>query len=99
MISVDSREGITHMKVHGEMTIYCAAELAALWLPWLTDAQNWQLDLSEVGEMDGAGLQLLLLAKRELETAGATLQLIAPSQAVGEVLALCQLDERFASRH
>jgi len=99
VISAESREGITHMKVRAEMTIYSAAELAALWMPWLTDAQSWQLDLAEVAEMDGAGLQLLLLAQRELTAAGATLQLVAHSPAVAQVLELCHLSETFNASH
>ena len=99
MITADSREGITHMAVQGEMTIYSAAELAALWRPWLTDAQSWQLDLTDVVEMDGAGLQLLLLAHRELSTAGASLQLVAQSPAVEQVLSLCQLTRQFTAPH
>ncbi len=99
MITATSVEGITHMAVVGEMTIYSAAELATLWLPWLTDAQSWQLDLTGVAEMDGAGLQLLLLAQRELSAAGASLQLVAHSPAVQQVLSLCHLTTQFASRH
>lgn len=86
------------MAVQGEMTIYSATELAAVWMPWLTDAQSWELDLSDVAEMDGAGLQLLLLAQRELTAAGATLRLTALSPAVEQVLELCHLTERFAQR-
>ena len=48
--------------------------------------------------MDGAGLQLLLLAQRELTAAGATLRLTALSPAVEQVLELCHLTERFAQR-
>lgn len=99
MITANSLEGITLMAVQGEMTIYSAAELAALWLPWLTDAQSWQLDLTEVAEMDGAGLQLLLLAQRELSAAGASLQLVAQSPAVEQVLNLCQLKAQFTVPH
>jgi anti-anti-sigma factor len=99
VIAAHSVEGMTHMTVQGEMTIYSAAELAALWLPWLTDAQSWQLDLAGVAEMDGAGLQLLLLAQRELSAAGASLHLIAQSPAVQQVLNLCQLTMQFGSEH
>lgn len=99
MITANSLEGVTHMAVRGEMTIYSAAELAALWLPWLTDAQSWQLDLTDVAEMDGAGLQLLLLAHRELHACGASLQLVAQSPAVEQVLSLCQLTAHFSSAH
>jgi anti-anti-sigma factor len=99
VITAHSLEGITHMAVQGEMTIYSAAELAALWLPWLTDAQRWQLDLTDVAEMDGAGLQLLLLAQRELSAAGASLHLVAQSPAVEQVLNLCQLTAHFTSPH
>lgn len=95
MIVATHQNGVTLMAVQGEMTVYTAAELAAQWRPWLADPQSWELDLLQVTEMDGAGLQLLLLARRELSAAGATLNLVALSPAVEQVLTLCQLASQF----
>jgi anti-anti-sigma factor len=99
VIVADSHNGLTRIAVQSEMTIYTAAELAAAWKPWLADPQNWDLDLSLVPEMDGAGLQLLLLAQRDLATAGVVLNLIALSSAVEQVLKLCHLASRFQGQH
>lgn len=99
MIAAESQNGLTRMAVQGEMTIYTAAELAAAWRPWLANPQSWELDLTQVPEMDGAGLQLLLLAQRELCSAGVALTLIALSPAVEQVLTLCRLASQFEGQH
>ncbi|MNP67722.1 STAS domain protein [compost metagenome] len=49
------------------------------------------LDLSQITEMDGAGLQLLLMVQREAAKAGTQLTLTGQSKAVTETLALCNL--------
>ncbi|MEQ7920321.1 STAS domain-containing protein [Xanthomonas sp. WHRI 1810A] len=99
MIVATRQNGITLMAVHGEMTVYTAAELAAAWRPWLADPQSWELDLAQVPEMDGAGLQLLLLVQRELSAAGVALTLIALSPAVEQALTLCRLASQFQGQH
>ena len=50
-----------------------------------------EIDLSGVSEIDSAGLQLLLLAKREAERYANPLRLTGHSRAVLEVLDLCNL--------
>ena len=62
----ETRQGAAAcLAVEGEMTIYRAAELH----PALRDAVRTQdapaLDLSAVTEFDSAGVQLLLVARRE----------------------------------
>ena len=99
MIVADSQNGVIRMAVQGEMTIYNAAELAAAWRPWLADPQSWELDLAQVPEMDGAGLQLMLLAQRQLASAGVALILIAASPAVEQVLTLCGLASQYQGQH
>ncbi|MGN8343139.1 lipid asymmetry maintenance protein MlaB [Pseudomonas sp. SMV71] len=80
-----------HLRIDGELTIYTAADLAAQWLPRLGATPRMQLDLSQVTEIDGAGLQLLLMALREAPKAGTRLTLTGRSQAVSETLKLCNL--------
>ncbi|TNF80029.1 STAS domain-containing protein [Pseudomonas sp. ICMP22404] len=79
------------VQIDGELTIYTAADLAAQLLPCLGNAPAMELDLSQVTEMDGAGLQLLLIALREAPKAGTQLTLTARSKAVSETLELCNL--------
>lgn len=74
--------------LQGELTVFRAAELAPL-----LDAEPppAALDLSGVTEIDTAGLQLLLRARRRALDAGRTLPLLRPSEAVTEVCALLGL--------
>lgn len=51
------------------------------------------IDLSAVTEMDTAGIQLLLLARREATQRQMTLRLLSPSPAVNDVVGLLQLDK------
>ncbi|WP_338521933.1 STAS domain-containing protein [Pseudomonas batumici] len=77
--------------IEGEMTIYTAAQLYAELAPFLERASALEIDLSQVTEIDGAGLQLLMLAKRETLRTGVALQLRGHSPAVLEVFELCDL--------
>ena len=68
----------------GEMTIQTAAEVFATVKPLVGD--DAVLDLSEIAEMDTAGLQILLFLKREAVARQRSLVLSSPSDAVLEVL-------------
>jgi anti-sigma B factor antagonist len=70
------------VRVDGEMTIFCAEALKPL---MLAEPAPAALDLSEVTEIDTAGVQLLLAAQRR------GTQLLQASAAVNEVLALLHL--------
>jgi anti-anti-sigma factor len=77
--------------VDGEMTVYTCGQLKPLLLEQLTKHANARdLDLSRVIEMDTAGLQLLLTARRH---ANRDLRVTNPSRAVTDVLELCRLGE------
>jgi anti-anti-sigma factor len=81
----------SRLAVEGELTIYRAAELH----PVLLDAVHTQdapaLDLSGVTEFDCAGLQLLLVARREARRLGKDLPLQGASPAVRDAFALLGL--------
>jgi anti-sigma B factor antagonist len=83
------------LAITGEMTIYTAADWASQLLPLLSAGGDLAIDLSEVTEMDAAGVQLLMLAKRETLRAGHQLHLAGHSQAVLETFELCDLAAYF----
>jgi anti-sigma B factor antagonist len=80
------------VRLTGELTVHSAAEQKASLLAAIHAADGIELDLSEVAELDTAGLQVLLLAKRESEQLGKVLRLLAPAQAVSDVLAIAHLN-------
>lgn len=81
--------------IGGEVTIFHAAELKERMLDILPDSEHWKIDLAQVTDFDGAGLQLLLWAKREAEQHGIEIQVYAPSQIVLDVLELVGLTHYF----
>lgn len=83
--------------LEGGLTIYRAAEVKDQLLGALVLADRLQVDLAGVTEIDSAGVQLLLLARRTAETMGRALHLSAHSAPVREVFDLLALDGRFAA--
>jgi anti-anti-sigma regulatory factor len=79
-------EGRCKAVVEGSMTIYEAAADKPLLLGALATAKETEIDLSSVDEMDTAGLQLLILVKRESLKAGKALRLTGHSPASLDVL-------------
>ena len=79
-------EGRYKAVVEGSMTIYEAAAAKPLLLSALAAAKETEIDLSSVDEMDTAGLQLLILVKRESLTAGKVFRLTGHSPASLDVL-------------
>ena len=76
------------LAVEGEMTIYRAAELHPALLDAVRTLDAPALDLSEVTEFDCAGMQLLLVARREAQRLGKQLVLQGASPAVRDAFAL-----------
>ena len=74
------------LAIDQEMTIYHAEALKAELLENLARNQVIELDLSRVTEIDTAGIQLLMLAKRECQKQDKTLRIIAHSPAVHELM-------------
>jgi len=83
------------LRLEGECTIYRAAELKPLLLDALKPSGRVILDLSGVSEIDSAGVQLLLLAKRQAEALSCEFSLSAPSPAVAEVFQVLDLHGQF----
>jgi anti-sigma B factor antagonist len=88
-------DGAVHLMLDGPMTIYTAGEIKARLVNGIGSAAIVELDLSHVGEMDTAGFQLLVMAKREAQRLGRTLRIVAHSPAVREVIDFYNMDAFF----
>lgn len=91
-IGETSQGAAARLAVEGEMTIYRAAELKPALLDTVRTHDAPALDLANVTEFDCAGLQLLLMARREAARLGKRLALVAPSPAVIEACTLLGVD-------
>ena len=81
----------THIEIKGELNIYTVAALRLQLLEALDAANEVEVDLSAVAEMDSAGMQLMVAAKREAAQHQKTLRFSGHSPAVFDVLELCKL--------
>lgn len=89
----NSAAAASSLGIAGEFTIFTAAELKERLLDNIdhSTTQEVEIDLSEVGEIDSAGLQLMILAKRHAAGQGKTLRFCRHSDPVLDLLDLCDL--------
>ena len=85
----------TRMAIIEDLTIYHAMEQRQQLIEALDRSDALELDLSQVAEMDTAGLQLLMLAKREAGRRGKPLSIVAHSPVVRQTLDFCNLAAYF----
>lgn len=74
-----------------DLSIYSVLEKQRELLRLLDDASPLELDLAEVRRIDAAGLQLLILLKREAVARGCQLRLVGCSEPVREAIEFCNL--------
>jgi len=87
----DSTASSNRLAIVADMTIYHAMAQKTQLLDALATTQHLDLDLSAVAEMDTAGLQLLMLVKREAVQHGKSLAISGHSLAVQQILDFCNL--------
>jgi anti-sigma B factor antagonist len=90
-----NESGLCQLRLEGEMTIFTAADIRERLLAPLLSCQQLVVDLSQVSELDSAGLQLMVLAKREASSLGKDIHFVEHSSAVLDVLELCELTRYF----
>ncbi len=83
------------LAIDGELTIYRAAELCANLKAAMGEGGDLELDLAAVTEIDCAGIQLLMAAKKTAQAAGGELHLVGHSPAVLEVFEILDLASHF----
>jgi anti-sigma B factor antagonist len=91
-IHVENKNGLCRMLIEGEMTIFTAAELKKELIDNLGNCSDIEIDLSQVSEMDTAGLQLLLLIYKEASLSNKSARLISYSPSVAAVFDLFSMD-------
>ncbi len=74
-----------------DLTIYHALEQKNTLLDALSSTSELELDLLQVSDIDTAGLQLLILLKKEAQRTGKRVAIVAHSQAVRSVIDFCNL--------
>jgi len=90
-----NRKGIHRLRLQGELTIYNAASMKSVLLDVLPKHKEVEIDLAKVIEIDSAGLQLLVLAKREAGNHSKELRLVNHSEAILEIINLYNAAEYF----
>lgn len=90
-IHPDAESGRTRVRISEEMNIYTAAAQRDALLAHAAEAFPRHFDLSQVSEMDTAGLQLLLAALRPTQPGAAAGSIELSSPAVSEFLGQCGL--------
>jgi len=75
------------IRMAGELTIYNAGDLRQRCMEIILRASSGmdaRIDMSEVTEIDGSGIQLLIILKRELLTLGMFTKVVSWSPTVAE---------------
>ena len=86
---------ITRFNIDGELSIFSAAALQQRLLDAISTGKEIEVDLSQVSEMDTAGIQLMVAAKREAADQKKLLRFAGHSQAVLDLIELFDLSEYF----
>ncbi|WP_377703717.1 lipid asymmetry maintenance protein MlaB [Pseudoduganella sp. UC29_71] len=89
----DTDQGL--LFIEGELTIYRAAELKDALLAAVNHSPVLEVDLAGVTDIDTAGVQLLMLAKRSALQLQRQVRLVSHSPAVLEVFELLDLGAWF----
>lgn len=89
------KKGSIHLAVRDEMTIYSVREQKRRLFDYLKSAKELQIDLGEVTEIDGAGVQLLMFLKQEAAHRNIKFSLTQHSRTVVEVLEMLNLSKHF----
>lgn len=97
-IHAEAAGGQGFVAIDGEFTIYAVADWKRALFDKLDACAGLDIDLSGVSEIDTAGQQLLIAAKRYASAAGKGLRLSGHSQAVVDMLDLCRLGGFFGDQ-
>lgn len=82
---------ITRIEIIGDLNIFNAAEQRQRLLDAIGTGNEVEVDLTHVSEIDSAGVQLMVAAKREAAAKNGSLRFTGHSEAVFDILELCDL--------
>lgn len=84
--------------IAGELTIYTAASEKQKLKEFLDTDDDLEVNLAQVSELDSAGLQLLILLKKEAVQRNKKLRYSMHSKAVLEILEMCNMTAAFGDQ-
>lgn len=90
-----SQESRQRLTLNEDLTIYHAESQKDQLFQALAGCQELELDLAQVGDVDTAGLQLLILLKQEASRQQKTVKVVAHSPGVRSVIEFCNLARFF----
>lgn len=90
-IEIHNEAGCCHIRIEDELTIYTASAVAAAVSTALNSHASIGIDLSGVTEIDTAGLQILLVARKEALLHERQVRFIGQNRVVLEALQLMNL--------
>jgi anti-anti-sigma factor len=85
------------MKIEGNMDIYSVSDIKSGLSKGFMSSSGIEIDMSEVSEIDTAGFQLLVLARREAGRTGKSFRIVAMSQPVSSVIELYKMENYLQS--
>ena len=94
-MSQDAKTSASRIALDQDLTIYNAGCVKMQFLEALEANQLLELDLSQVAEIDTAGIQLLVFAKRESLRQKRSLRIVAHSPAVRDAIDFFDLASYF----
>jgi anti-anti-sigma factor len=95
-VQINTDGGNLDIRMAGELTIYNAGDLRQRCMEIILHASGGmdaRIDMSEVTEIDGSGIQLLVILKRELLNLGMFTKIVSWSPAVGETFEFVGIPE------
>ena len=87
---------VSKLAIEGDFTIFAAEAIKARLQEALNEGREIEIDLSGVSEMDSAGLQLMVAAKREAAAQEKALRFTGHSPAVLSTMDLCDISGHLA---
>lgn len=87
-IEIEQRDKAARVRLSGDLTIYTVAEIKAALAQAMDSADTLEVDLADITDMDTAGLQLMLIAKRRI---GKTVSFVKHSPVVLRFIDLANL--------
>jgi anti-anti-sigma factor len=87
-ILVEIRDGSAHVAIEGDLTVSSVQDIRAALAAVVVEHDETEIDLGSIEEIDSAGLQLMLIAKR---SEGRTVRFVNHSDAVLRLLDLANL--------
>jgi anti-anti-sigma factor len=94
-ITVENHEAVECVRLAGELTIFTVSKMWQSMLQLLNGADEIEINLQGVSEIDTAGIQLLMLLKMAVEKRGRSARFINHSKEVLDGIELFDLASYF----